>query len=258
MFSHMENLKIDAIYKGATKKTHSDVICRKTSTFILRTSGLASYTFENARFEAHPGDIMFLPKGSTYTFDNLSGVPCEYVSVSFSADLENPAPALYPFVNFKDADEFVNHLHDMWKFGGKKEHYRCYAIFYNLLSYIETLQKQNYSEKNKLYLISPAVSYLRKHLYDPDLKVDTLSAICGISGTYFRKIFQANYAMPPNQYILEKRLTHAITLIEIGEYNSISEVAASVGYQDPLYFSRVFKKKYGVSPSQYGKGAVAK
>ena len=253
MFINIENLKIDTIHSGTAKKRRSDIVSRKSHTFILRTTGIVRYTFEYAHFEAHPGEIMFLPKGSSYTFENLSDTACEYISINFSADLESPAPALYPFNNFKDADEFLNHLPDMWKFGGKQEHYRCYAIFYNLLSYIETLHKQKYSDINKAGLISPAVSYLKKHLYDPTLTVDTLSSICGISGTYFRKIFQANYSMSPNEYILEKRLSHAKTLIETGEFNSISEVSFSAGYTDPLYFSRAFKKKYGVSPSQYGK-----
>ena len=254
MFTNIENLKIDTIHKGEAKKRHSEVISRKSHAFILRTTGVVSYTFENARFEVHPGDIMFMPKGSAYVYDTLTENSCEYISINFSADLENPVPSLYSFVNFKDADEFVNHIADMWKFGGRQEHYRCYAIFYNLLSYIENLQKQNYSDKNKAGLISPAVDHLKGHLYDHNLNIDMLSAICGISGTYFRKIFQANYSMSPNEYILEKRLSHAKTLIEIGEFNSISEVAFSVGYTDPLYFSRAFKKKYGVSPSQYGKG----
>ena len=90
-------------------------------------------------------------------------------------------------------------------------------------------------------------------IYDCDLKAEILPQLCGISGTYFRKIFQANYSVTPQKYILSKRLAHAKNIIDNGDYDTISEIAASVGYSDPLYFSRAFKKKYGISPSQYSK-----
>ena len=100
-------------------------------------------------------------------------------------------------------------------------------------------------------MITPAVDYIKKHIYDADLKTDNLHQLCGISGTYFRKIFLANFGTNPQSYILKRRLSHAKALLDSGDFTTISELAASVGYTDPLYFSRVFKKKYGESPSKY-------
>lgn len=162
-----------------------------------------------------------------------------------------------PFVctseGFQNIEEFTGNLTDLWKFGGRYEHYKCYSFFYELLSHIENLKNRTYADKKKSDIISPAVSYLKSHIYDCNLKTDILSELCGISGAYFRKIFQANYGTNPQNYILSMRLSHAKTIIENGDYSSISEIAASVGYNDPLYFSRAFKKLYGVSPSQYSK-----
>ena len=45
----------------------------------------------------------------------------------------------------------------------------------------------------------------------------------------------------------------AKTIIESGEYSTLNEVAYSVGYDDPLYVSRLFKKHFGISPAQYRK-----
>ena len=112
--------------------------------------------------------------------------------------------------------------------------------------------------KKKLSIISPAISYLRAHVYDCDLKTETLYNICGISGTYFRKLFEARYSVSPQKYILNKRQSHAKAIIDNGDYGSIAEVSLSVGYSDPLYFSRAFKKKYHITPTAYRMLAKAK
>lgn len=252
MFRDIENLKINNIHKGISKKSAS-VKNRKGSSFILRMTGKVRYTFSDYSIEVASGEIVFLPAGSSYLLETISDCESEYISILFESTLTDASPSSFPFDGFSDADEFINNLHSFWKFGGASDHYKCYSIFYNLLSYLHFLENQSYMNKKKLSIISPAISYLRAHVYDCDLKTETLYNICGISGTYFRKLFEARYSVSPQKYILSKRLSHAKAIIDNGDYGSIAEVSLSVGYSDPLYFSRAFKKKYGISPSQYAK-----
>ncbi len=254
MFKNIENLKILTITSSAAKKHLSYVSDRKHNSFILRLSGCTRYSFDGFHIDLHPGEIIFLPKGSCYEFSKLIDDPCNYVAVTFEGDMEGAVPSSYSFDGFQDAEEFINSLYSLWNFGSKAEKYRCYAIFYNLLSYLEGIENQSYFDKNKFSIISPAVSYLKSHIYDCSLNIETLHKLCGISGTYFRNIFEAHYGTSPQKYISSKRLSHAKAVMDSGDYGSISEIAVSVGYADPLYFSRAFKKKYGISPSQYSKG----
>ena len=53
------------------------------------------------------------------------------------------------------------------------------------------------------------------------------------------------------QYVMRKRIHHARKTFESGEFATVSQVAADVGYSDSLYFSRLFKKQTGLSPSAY-------
>lgn len=251
MFRNIENLKITNVYKGITQKGAA-VSCRKSNSFILRMSGKVRYTFPEFSIEVSQGEVIFLPTGASYFYESLEE-DCEYISVSFEGELTDAVPSSYPFESFWDSSEFINNMYDLWKFGGQSEHYRCYAIFYNLLSYLQFLENQSYMDKNKLNLISPAISYLKTHIYDCNLKVETLQQLCDISGAYFRKLFQSKYGVSPQKYILSKRLSYAKSIIDNGDFRSFAEVAAAVGYSDSLYFSRAFKKKYGVSPSQYAK-----
>ncbi len=253
MFKNIENLKILRITKG-TSKNRASVVCRKNHAFVLRTAGVSRHTFSAHCIDTHTGKILFLPQGASYEMTTLSDTPCTYVSVIFEAEIEDAVPAVYAFDGFQEADTFESVLADLWKFGSAAEHYQCYSIFYSLLAYIQNLENLTYADKKHFSIIAPAVSYLKKHLYDCDLKIETLPQLCGVSGTYFRKLFRARYAVSPQNYILGKRLSHAKTIIDSGDFDTFSEIAVSVGYTDPLYFSRAFKKKYGVSPSEYAKG----
>ncbi|MBR5156485.1 MAG: AraC family transcriptional regulator [Clostridia bacterium] len=250
MFKNIENFKIEDIHAGTAKKS-SSVLCRNRSSLVLRTSGAVRYTFSDQILEIYPGDIIFMPRGCCYDFVTLTDAPCNYVSVRIESDASETTPFVYSIKDFPEYTEFENKLSDMWKFGGPAERYRCYSIIYNLLAYMKNQEKIAYTDKKKSHLISPAVSYLKKHIYDCDLKIDTLIQLCGISGTYFQKIFQANYSISPQKYILNKRLSHAKAIMDSGDFDTISEIATSVGYTDPLYFSRAFKKKYGFSPTHY-------
>ena len=252
MFKNIENLKIKNIHKGISKR-FSIVNNRKSSSFVLRVAGCVQYEFAERTFIIHPGEVFFLPKGSSYTFKSVSDFSCEYIAIRFEGNIDGDTPFLFSIDRFQDADEFTNNIVNLWDFGGQAGIYRCYSIFYNLLSYMENLENQAYIDKKKLNIISPAIVYLKKHIYDCDLKIDSLIHLCGISATYFQKIFQANFATSPQKYILSKRLSHAKTLIDCGEFEKIADIASSVGYSDPLYFSRAFKKKYGVSPSEYAR-----
>lgn len=62
----------------------------------------------------------------------------------------------------------------------------------------------------------------------------------------FKKITKTT----PLQYIVSLRMTNAMNLLDNTNYN-ISQVAEAVGYENPLYFSRLFKKNIGVSPKEY-------
>ena len=131
--------------------------------------------------------------------------------------------------------------------------YECFSLFYGLLSYLCNVESQKHSGDEKFKIIDPAVAYIKENIYNPDLKVESLHRLCGISDTYFRKLFYLKFEKSPQNYIVSKRVSHARAIIGSGDFNNIKDIAASVGFKDPLYFSKVFKKFYGISPSQFNK-----
>ena len=73
-----------------------------------------------------------------------------------------------------------------------------------------------------------------------------------MSISWFNKSFKAATGTSPMKYIQTIRIRNAQTLLETTDY-SISDVASFVGYENPLYFSRLFRKAKGMSPSAYRK-----
>lgn len=251
MFENIESFKIENIHAGISKEVLS-VHFLKSNLLVLRTAGSVRFVFPEHSFDMHTGDIIFLPHGSRYDLISTDS-PSHYVSIRFEGIISDPTPFVYSIADFPEFTELKNNLADMWKFGEPADHYRCYSIIYNLFTYMKNIDNRTYADKKNFNIIAPAVSYLKKHIYDSNLKIEKLIQLCGVSGTYFHKIFLANYSMSPQKYILRKRLSQAKSIIDSGDFDNISEIATTVGYNDPLYFSRAFKKKYGVSPLNYAK-----
>lgn len=87
------------------------------------------------------------------------------------------------------------------------------------------------------------------HLYS-NLNTEELAKLCGLSLSSFKRDFKKEFKDSPKNYITTRRLEKAQELLRVTPM-SISEIAYEVGFNDPLYFARAFKKKVGVSPSNF-------
>lgn len=101
--------------------------------------------------------------------------------------------------------------------------------------------------------IEMAVSYFNEN-YNTKISVAQYAESLHISTNWFIRNFKQHMKMSPAQYLLSLRMVNAQSLLENTDY-SVGEIAEIVGYDNQLYFSRVFKKEYGISPAQYRKRA---
>lgn len=88
--------------------------------------------------------------------------------------------------------------------------------------------------------------------YNKDLNIEDYAASRGMSVSWFIRTFKQYAGTTPMQYIVALRITNAQMLLETTNYN-VAEIGNFVGYENPLYFSRIFKKQKGFSPSEYRK-----
>ena len=99
--------------------------------------------------------------------------------------------------------------------------------------------------------IERAAAYFNEN-YNTKISIDDYAESLHISTNWFIHNFKQYAGMSPAQYILSLRMVNAQSLLERTTYN-IKEISEIVGYENPLYFSRVFKKEIGKSPAQYRK-----
>jgi iron complex transport system substrate-binding protein len=96
-----------------------------------------------------------------------------------------------------------------------------------------------------------ARAYLDAHFAEP-IRLADLARRAGYSVSHFSALFKAHFGTSPIDYLVRLRLRAAAYLLR--DVNvSVSSAAASVGYDDLYYFSKLFKKKLGVSPRAYRK-----
>ena len=95
--------------------------------------------------------------------------------------------------------------------------------------------------------IQTSLSYLNRHYAEP-LKLERLASMEYLSVSRYSALFRQLTGRSPQQYLIDLRLRNAQELLKSTDL-SISEVARSVGYEDALYFSRLFRRRTGAPPS---------
>lgn len=97
--------------------------------------------------------------------------------------------------------------------------------------------------------VERSIAYMEEHLNQP-LQVATLAALANVSSSHFFALFKQRTGCPPMDYFTRLRMRQACRLLDTTTA-SVKEVAAAMGYDDPFYFSRVFKSLSAVAPLHY-------
>ena len=105
-------------------------------------------------------------------------------------------------------------------------------------------------DKTARKVILDAKQYILDHYTDPDLSVEMICRELHISPAYFSTMFKKETGQTYVAYLTEVRLNRAVELLNETD-DKTYVIAKKVGYQEQNYFSYVFKKKFGVSPTRY-------
>lgn len=99
------------------------------------------------------------------------------------------------------------------------------------------------------YYVHAAIEYIEKN-YQHRITIEEIAAICGIDRSYFGKIFRDAVGQSPQEFLMQYRMVKASELLRHTDL-SVTEIASAVSYENPLHFSRAFKKVQGVSPRNW-------
>lgn len=240
--------KIHTIFNIYTEKNKvTKRINRPCWAIILKYEGETVYINQGKKYISNLENMIILPKGSTYEWQCTQ--PGRYYSVEFDCDLTCDTIFSFPI----DQGEKILQLYK------ESEHKRILKqssykleIFkntYSILLLMLQSKQQKYVPSNKHQKIVPAVEYILNNYTSP-IKNGDLAALTGLSTIYFRKLFTEVFGVSPITYIHKLRIKKAKEMLQ-SDYDSISDIAFTLGYTNIYDFSRTFKKHTGLSPTNY-------
>ena len=242
-----------------TKNAQEDISYVTThSAFIFPVSGKAVISFDDKTFLARPGYIVHGTPSHQLSFYVMGDSPFVHLNIYYDADdLWNGNSdwmhTLYA-ISIKENDYARQLLQELLQELRQNNHVRNW----DELLQREIMAKQLilrlfgcFSGSDESYQIGLAAEYIRQEL-DRHLTLGELAARCEMDVSHFSYLFSKIYHIGPIDYLIRLRLKKASELLSKGA--SVSEAAEQVGYQDALYFSRLFKKHYGFAPSRLKNG----
>ena len=225
---------------------------RKCWGIALKAGGRTEYQQKGRKILSDAHHIVLLPKGAAYEWTCYEQGECIVVdfdapeegSTIQSVEISDNSPMMAAFLKLESLsgrDDALNKLESM-------------QILYGLLVFLCKAANKKYVTQDKRHLLEPSVEYMTEHYADPVIRNDDLAALCGMSTVYFRKTFEAVYGSPPIRYLHNLRIQKAKAILS-GDFDSVTQVAESVGYGSVYHFSKMFRLYTGQSPSDYAKNS---
>ena len=127
------------------------------------------------------------------------------------------------------------------------------AISYaeNMISQAIVLRDQNSGNKNRS-ILKNAVDFIESHYMEEEISLNTVANVANVSANHFSALFSQNMGQTFIEYLTSLRMNKAKELLRCTGMRS-SEIAGEIGYKDAHYFSYLFKKTQGMTPSDYRK-----
>lgn len=226
----------------------------------LVLDGEGSFTAGETTYYPRRGDAFLIYPETTNSYCSDNKNPWEYAWIQFHGnECESICSALgfsreHPVCSFRNIDALqkLYQRTEQIPFDtpiNQIEHkIRLYELFKGMMENRITEQSTNTTKQEFYY--NKATQYIADHLDDPSLSAEKVAEQVHICRKYLLTVFQKYRQTTTNTYIINQRLERAKQLL-IHTNMSVGEIAMSCGYSDPLTFSRLFKKKIGISPRQY-------
>ncbi len=225
------------------------------------SSGKGQYCCDGQVYELSAGDLFLVYplKIVSYTADEDS--PWEYIWVGFNGGDSSRLLEMtdftrdHPVIYCEEADfRYKEILMRIYEQRGSQpwNDTEMTGILYHFFS---ELIRQSHTHGNKRSYSRAYVENALRFIecnYTSDISVADIARYIRISRSHLYKLFTEVMGTSPKDYLMNFRLNQACGLLRNGDM-TISQVSASVGFKDPLYFARIFKKNRGMTPGEMKK-----
>ncbi len=242
--------------------------------FIYIESGHLTITVWSQTHHAHAGDLIILMPQVIHSLEEYDNQTAEYYNIVFDFSIlgndTRYEKYLVPFLTHEKKIDFYNKkgskLNESLKplilslIENRRSSYTTheYLVKSNLFMIMHILTQHSYnSNENDIALQMTydklkLVLYHIQNSYSNNISIKNAATLCGFSESHFMKLFKDLTGMSFTAYLVNYRLE--LSAKQLKETNlSIIDISTNCGFNNHSYFTRAFKKKYGISPSKYRK-----
>ena len=232
--------------------TLSQPFLRPIYYLVLLTDGEATLKMAGVEHKIRVGDLFFGSPGCPYYLE--SEKPIRYMYISFFGSC---VPKLFErlgigikepvFRGFDKVSEFW--FSAISRFNSANADFLSESVLLYTLSFIGVEEETGELKQNNNTMFEMVCQYVDNHYREPSLTLGSVASIFSYTEKYLSSLFKKNMGLGFNQYVNRQRISYSLRLIEDG-WSSVRDIAAESGFSDALYFSKVFKKKVGVTPTE--------
>ena len=249
-----EQMPFAVIRFGTSKKDLEESCVANIIGYVVEGSG----TIEGVNDTLHvtAGDSYLFRKNDIYKCYSDSEEPWTRIWVEVSGKIVEPVLDAYGLtrsMRFDDIsiEDYITQIHSTSEVLSNKDLMmeQCCDTFIKMCQYIRRQMTPQTKKHDTMQDIVVLKSYMDTHLSER-FTSEKCSQILSLSVSQTIRKFRAAYGVPPCEYVNRRRIEIAKQLLEDPTY-SVQEIAEHIGFQDPYYFSKYFKKRCGKSPNEY-------
>ena len=227
--------------------------------FIFTTSGKAQFFFGDSKRYAEPGSFIYHAPNTPHYYEAVSNEPWVSYWITFSMqhnfslfELKNGVYDFNDVSPFTDLIDEIISLKNNFGFGENAS-----VLLYKMILMLKRyLAKSSTIMRNDINaILRPSLDYINEHVRE-DIPLSTLASLAGITPGYYCKIFKDYYHIRPLEYVRQLRIQYAKTLLVVQRDLSVSDIGEKIGYQNPSYFIKQFKKFENITPKEFRKQHV--
>ena len=215
----------------------------------LVLGGEITYYADGRRIDLRENDAMLLPPGTVRSRDPIPD-PSKYVCFNFylADGKELSLPEYMPGIINTDIKKIISGFtsHHILPTGHSKEQ----VIM--VLNYVLYELINLYEQKSRNEYVIRAIEYINCHLTE-SITLRAVSEHLKLSKEYTSALFKKETGVCLTEYVTERKMLLAKQMLDSNEQSSLTEVAKSLGYDNYYYFSRLFKRKFGIAPIKFKK-----
>jgi AraC-like DNA-binding protein len=223
------------------------------SGIVFPLRGKARMTFDGVSYEMEPGRFFHAGPSMTLNKEVVGDSRWEFVLIHYQ--ISDSEKRMFPYaLSHYELDpgynprinDILQRLCQTCTVPGGLQTLRAKSLFFSVMDEVLTCSGERRNKSGR-EMVEQAIKYINSH-YMEQLTIPKLAEQYGLGSKQFAYLFQKHVNMSPNEYLISQRVSRAKELL-CTTTCSVSEVSDCVGYSDPYYFSKLFKKRTGISPS---------